>query len=231
LEWNDLLMRASPQSRPRLVSSEPDLPRLIVPKRYVDERGWFSETFHEQRLRDTGIACRFVQDNRSQSKHVGTLRGLHFQLPPAAQAKLVGVLRGRILDVAVDIRSGSPTYGRYVSAELTSKDGRQLYVPVGFAHGFCTLEDDVEVMYKVSDHYAPALDGGIRWNDSDIDFPWPFAASDIVVSEKDGRLTPLKDFVSPFAYDGHPLMPLALPPPYPRPHAGRAGRGQAEELP
>jgi dTDP-4-dehydrorhamnose 3,5-epimerase len=231
LEWNDLLMRASPQSRPRLVSSEPDLPRLIVPKRYVDERGWFSETFHEQRLRDTGIACRFVQDNRSQSKHVGTLRGLHFQLPPAAQAKLVGVLRGRILDVAVDIRSGSPTYGRYVSAELTSKDGRQLYVPVGFAHGFCTLEDDVEVMYKVSDHYAPALDGGIRWNDSDIDFPWPFAASDIVVSEKDGRLTPLKDFVSPFAYDGHPLMPLALPPPYPPPHAGRAGRGQAEELP
>src|SRR3974390_1109614 len=126
-------MRASPQSRPvRLVSSEPDLPRLIVPKRYVDERGWFSETFHEKRLRGAGITCRFVQDNRSQSKRVGTLRGLHFQLPPAAQAKLVSVLRGRILDVAVDIRSDSPTYGRYVSAELASTDGRQLHVPAGF---------------------------------------------------------------------------------------------------
>jgi dTDP-4-dehydrorhamnose 3,5-epimerase len=191
------------------VASEPDLPKLIVPRRYRDERGWFSETFHEQRLSDAGIACRFVQDNRSRSKRSGTLRGLHFQLPPAAQAKLVCVLRGRILDVAVDIRSGSPTYGHYVSAELGAEDGRQLYVPVGFAHGFCTLEDDVEVMYKVSDYYAPALDGGIGWHDADIGVPWPVAASDIIVSEKDGRLPALKDFVSPFAYDGHPLMGLA----------------------
>jgi dTDP-4-dehydrorhamnose 3,5-epimerase len=193
------------------VSSPPDLPRLIAPRRYVDERGWFSETFHEQRLRDAGIACRFVQDNRSQSKRAGTLRGLHFQLPPAAQAKLVSVLRGRLLDVAVDIRSGSPTFGRCVSAELSAEDGRQLYVPVGFAHGFCTLEDNVEVMYKVSDYYAPALDGGIRWDDRDIGFPWPVAETGMIVSEKDGRLPALKDFVSPFAYDGHPLAPLALP--------------------
>jgi dTDP-4-dehydrorhamnose 3,5-epimerase len=158
-------MRASPQSRPvRLVSRAPDLPQLIVPKRYADDRGWFSETFHEQRLRGAGIACHFVQDNRSRSKRAGTLRGLHFQLPPAAQAKLVCVLRGRILDVALDIRSGSPTYGRNVSAELSADDGRQLYVPIGFAHGFCTLEDDVEVMYKVSDYYArrsTAVSGGM----------------------------------------------------------------------
>jgi|SRR5579864_6010738 len=225
-------MRASPQSRPlRLVSSEADLPRVIVPKRYVDGRGWFSETFHEQRLHDTGIRCRFVQDNRSRSKRAGTLRGLHFQLPPAAQAKLVMVLRGRILDVAVDIRSGSPTYGHCVSAEIGAEDDRQLYVPVGFAHGFCTLENDVEVMYKVSDYYAPALDSGIRWDDADIDFRWPFAASDIIVSEKDGRLPALKDFVSPFVYDGHPLMPLAQPPPYPPPHAGEGREGAREELP
>jgi dTDP-4-dehydrorhamnose 3,5-epimerase len=110
----------------------------------------------------------------------------------------------------VDIRGGSPTYGRYVSAELSAEDGRQLYVPVGFAHGFCTLESNVEVMYRVSDYYAPALDGGIRWDDADIGFPWPLAASDIIVSEKDGRLPALKDFVSPFAYDGYPLAPLAL---------------------
>ena len=225
-------MRASSHSRPvRLVSSAPDLPRLIVPKRYADDRGWFSETFHEQRLRDAGIACRFVQDNRSRSNRAGTLRGLHFQLPPAAQAKLVCVLRGRILDVAVDIRAGSPTYGRHVSAELGAEDGRQLYVPVGFAHGFCTLEDDVEVMYKVSGFYAPTLDGGIRWDDVDIGFPWPFAASDIIVSEKDGRLPALKDFVSPFFYDGHPLAPLAQPPPYPPPHAGEDREGAREELP
>ena len=133
-----------------------NLPRIIVPKRHVDDRGWFSETFHEQRLHDIGITCRFVQDNQSSSKRAGTLRGLHFQLPPAAQAKLVSVLRGRILDVAVDIRRGSPTFGKHVSTELSAESGRQLYIPVGFAHGFLTLEDDVVVMYKVSDYYAPA---------------------------------------------------------------------------
>ncbi len=134
------------------------LPCLIVPKRHVDDRGWFSETFHEKRLRDIGITCRFVQDNQSSSKRAGTLRGLHFQLPPAAQAKLVSVMRGRILDVAVDIRQGSPTCGKYVSIELSPESGRQLYIPVGFAHGYVTLEDDVVLIYKVSDYYAPAQD-------------------------------------------------------------------------
>jgi len=184
------------------------VPRSIVPKRHVDDRGWFSEIFHEKRLRDLGITCRFVQDNQAISRRAGTLRGLHFQLPPAAQAKLVSVLRGRILDVAVDIRSGSPTFGKYVSIELSAENGRQLYIPVGFAHGYLTLEDDVVLMYKVSDYYAPAYDSGICWNDPDIAMPWPFKYNDIIASDKDRRLPLLKEFASPFAYDGHPLVPL-----------------------
>jgi len=184
------------------------VPRSIVPKRHVDDRGWFSEIFHEKRLRDLGITCRFVQDNQAISRRAGTLRGLHFQLPPAAQAKLVSVLRGRILDVAVDIRSGSPTFGKYVSIELSAENGRQLYIPVGFAHGYLTLEDDVVLVYKVSDYYAPAYDSGICWNDPDIAIPWPFKDTDIIASDKDRRLPVLKEFASPFAYDGYPLVPL-----------------------
>jgi dTDP-4-dehydrorhamnose 3,5-epimerase len=130
----------------------PLLPLIIVPKRHADSRGWFVETFHDKRLRDLGIACTFVQDNQSRSTRRGTLRGFHFQNPPAAQVKLISVLHGRILDVAVDIRRNSPTYGRYVSADLSSDNGRQLFVPTGFAHGFVTLEDDVSVLYKVSDY-------------------------------------------------------------------------------
>src|SRR5262249_15725177 len=118
------------------------------------------------------------------SKRAGTLRGLHFQLPPAAQAKLVSVVRGRILDVAVDLRRGSPTFAKHGSTELSDETGRQLYIPVGFAHGYLTLEDDVVVMYKASDYYAPAHDSGIRWNDPDIAMPWPFKAVDIITSEK-----------------------------------------------
>jgi dTDP-4-dehydrorhamnose 3,5-epimerase len=187
-----------------------NLPRLIVPKRHVDDRGWFSEIFHQERLRDIGITCRFVQDNQSSSKHTGTLRGLHFQLPPAAQAKLVTVVKGRILDVAVDIRRSSPTFGKYVSTELSSETGCQLYIPVGFAHGLLTLESDVVVMYKASDYYAPALESGIRWNDPDVAFPWPLKDADIVISDKDRRLPLLKEFASPFAYDGHPLGSLTV---------------------
>src|SRR5258708_1914794 len=143
----------------------PDLPRIIVPKRHVDDRGWFSETFHEKRLSDVGITCRFVQDNQSSSRRAGTLRGFHFQVPPAAQAKLVSVVRGRILDAAVDIRRGSATFGKYVSTELSAETGLQVYVPVGFAHGFVTLEDDVVVMCKAPDFYSPAHDCGILWTD------------------------------------------------------------------
>lgn len=186
----------------------PHLPQIIVPKRHVDERGWFSETYHEQRLRDLGITCRFVQDNQSSSKRAGTLRGLHFQLPPKAQTKLVTVLQGRILDVVVDVRRGSPTFGNYVSCELSAESGWRVYIPVGFAHGFLTLEDNVAVMYKTSNHYAPAHDSGIRWNDPDVGFPWPFDEAGIAISEKDRRLPFLKEFASPFAYDGHPLGQL-----------------------
>jgi dTDP-4-dehydrorhamnose 3,5-epimerase len=192
------------------LTNSANLPGIIVSKRHIDDRGWFSETFHATRLRDIGISCSFVQDNQSSSKRAGTLRGLHFQRPPAAQIKLVGVLRGRILDVAVDIRRGSPTYGKHVSTELSAQSGQQVYIPVGFAHGFLTLEEDVLVMYKVSDHYAPSHDGGIRWNDPDIAFPWPVAAADVITSDKDGRLPYLKEFDSPFAYDGHPLAPMAV---------------------
>ena len=187
-----------------------NLPRLIVPKRHVDDRGWFSEIFHQERLRDIGITCRFVQDNQSSSKHAGTLRGLHFQLPPAAQAKLVTVVNGRILDVAVDIRRGSPTFGKYVSTELSSETGWQLYIPVGFAHGFLTLENDVVVMYKASDYYAPTYESGIRWSDPDIAFPWPLKDANIIISDKDRRLPLLKEFANPFAYDGQPLAPLTV---------------------
>lgn len=186
------------------------LPQIIVPKRFVDNRGWFSESFHRTRLRNSGIDCDFVQDNLSSSRRAGTLRGLHFQLPSAEQAKLVSVMRGRVLDVVVDVRRGSPTYGQHVSAELSADSGRQLYVPIGFAHGFLTLEDDVDVMYKVSHHYAPESDGGIRWSDPDIAFPWPINEADITISDKDRRLPSLKEFSSPFHYDGHPLVPLSV---------------------
>jgi dTDP-4-dehydrorhamnose 3,5-epimerase len=186
----------------------PNLPRILVPKRHVDDRGWFSETFHEQRLRDLRIACRFVQDNQSRSERAGTLRGLHFQLPPMAQAKLVTVLRGRILDVPVDIRRGSPTFGNYVSGELSADSGWWVFIPIGFAHGFLTLEDGVVVMYKTSEYYAPAHDSGIRWNDPDIAFPWPVDEADIIISDTDRRLPFLREFASPFAYDGHPLGQL-----------------------
>jgi dTDP-4-dehydrorhamnose 3,5-epimerase len=191
-------------------TSLPDLPRILVPKKHVDDRGWFSETFHEVLLREHGIHCRFVQDNHACTHRAGTLRGLHFQLPPASQAKLVSVLRGRILDVAVDLRRDSPTFGNHVSTELSAEMGRQLYVPVGFAHGYITLEDEVVIMYKVSDYYAPAYDSGIFWNDPDIAVPWPFKSADVITSDKDKRLPLLKEFASPFAYDGHPLAALTI---------------------
>jgi dTDP-4-dehydrorhamnose 3,5-epimerase len=194
-----------------MAADSPDLPRIIIPKRITDERGWFSETFHESRLREAGIPCRFVQDNLSCSTRAGTLRGFHFQIPPAAQAKLVSVVRGRILDVAVDVRRDAPTFGRHIAAELSADCGHQVYVPVGFAHAFMTLEDETIVSYKVSNFYWPAHDRGIRWNDPQIAFPWPVPSSEIIVSAKDDRLPFLKDFASPFSYDGHPLAPLAAP--------------------
>lgn len=185
------------------------LVRLIKPKRFSDERGWFSETYRLDRYADHGVADAFVQDNHSLSRPSGTLRGLHFQTPPHGQAKLVRCVRGRIYDVAVDLRKGSPTYGHYVGAELSAENGWQLYVPVGFAHGFLTLEADCEVIYKVSSYYAPAHDGGLRWDDPDIGLAWPLPGGLApTVSAKDANLPSLRGFDSPFAYDGESLAPL-----------------------
>jgi len=186
----------------------PEIPFVLMLARHTDARGWFRETFHESRSREIGIDCRFVQENQSFSKRARTLRGMHFQLPLHGQAKLVSVSRGKILDVAVDIRQGSPTFGKYVSVELSAESDKQIYIPIGFAHGFLTLEDDVLVTYKVSNYYDPESEGGIRWNDPDVAFPWPSKDEDIVLSEKDRSLPSLKEFQSPFNYDGALLGPL-----------------------
>ncbi|MDB5592899.1 dTDP-4-dehydrorhamnose 3,5-epimerase [Enterovirga sp.] len=176
---------------------------LLKPRRFGDERGWFMETWSRRAAAAQGIGVDFVQDNHSLSRPVGTLRGLHFQLPPRAQAKLVRCVRGRILDVAVDVRRGSPTFGRWLSAELSAENGWQLFIPVGFAHGFVTLEPDTEVAYKVSDDYAPELDAGIRWDSAGI--IWPLPPSGPVLSAKDIALPPLASFDTPFPFEGDPL--------------------------
>jgi dTDP-4-dehydrorhamnose 3,5-epimerase len=181
---------------------------LVETKRFTDDRGWFCETYRRDRLSALGIEETFVQDNHSMSSGAGTLRGIHFQSPPHAQAKLVRCVRGRIWDVAVDLRRDSPTFGRWVAAELSADNGNQLYVPVGFGHAFITLEPDSEVTYKVSDYYAPASDGGIRWNDPQLAVTWPVDPSAVRVSPKDAALPLIKTFDSPFEYDGNPLQPF-----------------------
>lgn len=154
-----------------------EIPEVLVltPRRFADDRGFFVETYNAARLREaTGLEIDFVQDNMSLSRQVGTVRGLHFQRPPSAQTKLVSVARGRIFDVVVDVRRGSPTFGRHVSAELSAENGRQLLAPRGFLHGFMTLEPDTLVTYKVDAWYDAAADGGVRWNDPDLGIAWPF---------------------------------------------------------
>ena len=158
---------------------------LLRPQRFADDRGYFVESFNVRRFAAaTGLDITFVQDNQSLSLAVGTVRGLHFQRPPFAQAKLVGVSRGRILDVAVDARRGSPTYGRHVTAELSAEDGRQIFVPEGFLHGFMTLEPDTLVSYKVNAFYDAAADGCVRWDDPDLAIDWP-APGPVCLSPKD----------------------------------------------
>lgn len=187
----------------------PDSPvKLISTRRFGDDRGWFSETYSETTWAKFGVTCRFVQDNHSLSAFTGTIRGIHFQTPPHAQDKLVRCSRGRIIDYAVDLRKGSPTFGQHVFAELSAENGQQLFVPVGFGHAFVTLEPDTEVQYKVSDVYAPQCDGGIRWDCPDIGIDWPLPAGGPTLSGKDMQLPTLSDFDSPFIYDGNPLLPL-----------------------
>ena len=174
--------------------------QVLKPRYFHDPRGYFVETYNKRSAHQLGLVACFVQDNQSLSTKRGTVRALHFQVPPRSQAKLVRVLRGSIYDVAVDLRVGSPTYGRWTGKTLTATEGEQLFVPHGCAHGFCTLEPNTEVAYKVDDYYAPECDAGLIWNDPDLGIDWPITAQETVLSEKDAKLPRLRDFQSPFAY-------------------------------
>ena len=166
---------------------------LLQSSQHKDARGFFSETYNKKIFAEAGIDLDFVQDNHSLSVNAGTVRGLHFQSPPYAQAKLVRVVKGRILDIAVDVRRASPTFGQYVSAEISADKWNQILIPVGFAHGLCTLEPDTEVVYKVTNYYSAKCDLGVRWNDPEIGINWPVSDAQAQLSEKDRLLPFLKD--------------------------------------
>ena len=170
----------------------------LRPRRFADDRGFFSETWNEARFAEVGIATRFVQDNHSLSRAAGTLRGLHFQASPSAQAKLVRVTRGSAFDVAVDLRSGSPTYRQWAAVTLSAAEWNQLLIPEGFAHGFLTLEPDTEVQYKASAAYDPAVDRAIRFDDPAIAIDWPIAAKQLVLSDRDHAAPWLADIETGF---------------------------------
>jgi dTDP-4-dehydrorhamnose 3,5-epimerase len=174
---------------------------IIEPAVFGDNRGWFMESYSKIKLIEAGIHCDFVQDNQSFSAHKGTLRGLHFQLNPKAQAKLIRCSRGAILDVAVDIRKGSPLYKKWVAVELSADNKKQLFIPKGFAHGFLALTDDVEVQYKADEYYAPEYDGNILYNDPEIGIEW--GEGEFILSDKDKKAPLLKDRTDlNFVYQG-----------------------------
>lgn len=173
--------------------------KIVTPKKFGDARGFFSEVYKESDWEAAGLKYKFVQDNHSMSAPVGTLRGLHFQTAPFAQDKLVRVVRGRILDVAVDIRRSSPTFGKHVAVELSSENWRQLWVPIGFAHAFVTLEPNTEVLYKVTALYSPANDRGLAWDDPDLGIDWPVPPGGPLLSDKDTKWPRLKDLTDAFA--------------------------------
>jgi dTDP-4-dehydrorhamnose 3,5-epimerase len=177
----------------------PEVKRL-VPRRFADLRGFFAETWNAGRMRAAGLDFAFVQDNHSYSAAAGTVRGLHYQSPPMAQAKLVRVARGAVRDIAVDIRRGSPTYGAWVAEELSAENGAQLLIPRGFLHGFITLVPDTDVLYKVDAPYAPECDGAVRFDDPDLAVDWGIDPARAVLSEKDARAPFFRDFVTPFVY-------------------------------
>jgi dTDP-4-dehydrorhamnose 3,5-epimerase len=178
-----------------MVVEETEIPGVLVltPRRHQDARGFFVESYNKRTMADAGIAAEFVQDNHSCSAQKGTIRGLHFQIAPSAQGKLVRCLRGSILDIAVDLRAGSRQYGRHVGVELSAENGRMLWVPAGLAHGFCTLEPDTEVFYKVTDLYAPETERGLIWNDPDLAIAWPVAPEAAILSDKDRKLPRLAE--------------------------------------
>ncbi len=178
---------------------------VITPRRFGDDRGWFTESWSAAQMKSAGFDLAFVQDNHSFSAKRGTLRGLHYQSPPHAQDKLVRVIRGSILDIAVDFRVGSPNFGKWVGVELSAENGKQLLVPKGFLHGFMTLTDDVEVQYKCTDIYAPDCDGGIRWDDPTIGVDWAMCGAlpveGVQLSAKDAVAPYFADVASPFIYE------------------------------
>lgn len=171
---------------------------LITPRIFEDSRGHFSETWNQRALEEAGLSVTFVQDNQSYSQKIGTVRGLHFQAPPHAQAKLVRVLSGEIIDVAVDIRSGSPTYGQWEKVKLTAKNGKQLLIPEGFLHGFSTLTDDTVVAYKCSDFYDVECEGSVLFSDPDLNIDWEIPVDEAVLSDKDSIAPLLRDIETPF---------------------------------
>jgi len=185
---------------PKLAAVPLDIPEvlLITPQKFKDNRGYFTETYQTTDFAELGIRCSFVQDSQALSIQSKTVRGLHFQRPPMSQAKLVRVLRGRIFDAVVDIRRGSPTYGRWCAATLTAEGGEQLFVPHGFAHAYCTLEPNTEVFYKFDNLYSKECDGGVLWNDPTIGISWPIAERDAILSEKDRNLPLLVNLNTPF---------------------------------
>lgn len=185
-------MQIEPQAIPEVL--------LITARRFGDDRGFVSETFKQSRLAEAGVEFPFVQDNHTFSRAAGTVRGLHAQLAPSVQGKLIRVAKGAIWDVAVDARAGSPTFGRYVGAELSAENWRQLWIPPGFLHGLCTLTDDTEIIYKMTAEYDPASECGVLWNDPDLGIPWPVAPERAILSEKDKARPRLAECPAWFTY-------------------------------
>jgi dTDP-4-dehydrorhamnose 3,5-epimerase len=175
--------------------------KLLRPARHVDDRGFFSEAYSKRDYAAIGIRNEFVQDNHSLSRKKGVIRGLHFQIPPFAQAKLLRVLRGSILDVVVDIRMGSPTFGQHIATVLNADDWNQIFIAAGFAHGFCTLEPETEILYKVDNYYSRENERGIRWNDPTLGIAWPISADEAELSDKDRKLPLLSELSSMFTYE------------------------------
>lgn len=171
---------------------------LVVPHRFEDSRGWLAETYSAAHFSGFGIGNTFLQDNHSFSRKAGTVRALHFQHPPHAQAKLVRAVSGSVYDVAVDLRRNSPTFGNFAAATLTAQGGEQLFIPAGFAHGFCTLEPDTGIIYKVDRIYAPESEDGIIWSDPELSIPWPIGHDEAILSDRDKKLGRFRDLKNRF---------------------------------
>ncbi len=180
-------------------TSIPDV-KMIIPIKHGDDRGFFSEIYNRRAFAEAGIDLDFVQDNHSFSAQKGTIRGLHFQTPPYALDKLVRVVRGRIFDVAVDLRKDSPSFGQHVTAIISAEEWNQILVPIGFAHGFCALEPNTEVIYKVTNYYAPAHDKGLVWNDPELNIEWPISVDEAILTDRDKMLSRFSELTDFFSY-------------------------------